>query len=142
MHNFQGRNVVDDRSWNPHKFEAFTYSVELFRAYTSYHLDVNSLHVASYYVLTNMREVEFYIMWACCSSLISSFITQQQIDKMNRTKLPIRERIGNVPQFPVGVDAVVAEIVDPIERPNEGPNDVYIEDVAVEDVVREGIVAE
>ncbi|KAL8155368.1 hypothetical protein AgCh_000667 [Apium graveolens] len=28
---------------------------------------------------------------------------------MNRTKLPIRERIGNVPQFPVGVDAVVAE---------------------------------
>ena len=29
---------------------------------------------------------------------------------MNRTKLPIRERIGNVPQFPVGVDAVVAEV--------------------------------
>ncbi|KAL8088703.1 hypothetical protein AgCh_038473 [Apium graveolens] len=28
---------------------------------------------------------------------------------MNRTKLPIRERIGNVPQFPVGVDAAVAE---------------------------------
>ncbi|KAL8134233.1 hypothetical protein AgCh_009329 [Apium graveolens] len=28
---------------------------------------------------------------------------------MNRTKLPIHERIGNVPQFPVGVDAVVAE---------------------------------
>ncbi|KAL8116679.1 hypothetical protein AgCh_023004 [Apium graveolens] len=26
------------------------------------------------------------------------------------TKLPIRERIGNVPQFPVGVDVVVAEI--------------------------------
>ncbi|KAL8124306.1 hypothetical protein AgCh_012092 [Apium graveolens] len=28
---------------------------------------------------------------------------------MNRIKLPIRERIGNVPQFPVGVDAVIAE---------------------------------
>ncbi|KAL8100586.1 hypothetical protein AgCh_032734 [Apium graveolens] len=30
---------------------------------------------------------------------------------MNKTKLPIRERIGNVPQFPVGVDAVVAEVM-------------------------------
>ncbi|KAL8126812.1 hypothetical protein AgCh_013926 [Apium graveolens] len=29
---------------------------------------------------------------------------------MNRIKLPIRERIGNVPQFPVGVDAIVAEV--------------------------------
>ncbi|KAL8110753.1 hypothetical protein AgCh_026481 [Apium graveolens] len=29
---------------------------------------------------------------------------------MNRTKLPIHERIGNVPQFPVGVDAAVAEV--------------------------------
>ena len=29
---------------------------------------------------------------------------------MNRTKLPIRERIGNVPQFPVGIDAAVAEV--------------------------------
>ncbi|KAL8098239.1 hypothetical protein AgCh_031116 [Apium graveolens] len=28
---------------------------------------------------------------------------------MNRTKLPIRERIGNVPQFPIGVDVAVAE---------------------------------
>ncbi|KAL8147633.1 hypothetical protein AgCh_005090 [Apium graveolens] len=31
---------------------------------------------------------------------------------MNKTKLPIRERIGNVPQFPVGVDAAVAEDSD------------------------------
>ncbi|KAL8091817.1 hypothetical protein AgCh_034177 [Apium graveolens] len=30
---------------------------------------------------------------------------------MNRIKLPIRERIGNVQQFPVGVDAVVAEVI-------------------------------
>ncbi|KAL8099343.1 hypothetical protein AgCh_031845 [Apium graveolens] len=30
---------------------------------------------------------------------------------MNKTKLPIRERIGNVPQFPVGVDVAVAEVV-------------------------------
>ena len=29
---------------------------------------------------------------------------------MNMTKLPIRKQIGNVPQFPVGVDAVVAEV--------------------------------
>ncbi|KAL8089526.1 hypothetical protein AgCh_039122 [Apium graveolens] len=28
---------------------------------------------------------------------------------MNRTKLPIRERIGNVPQFLIGVDVAVAE---------------------------------
>ncbi|KAL8116147.1 hypothetical protein AgCh_022592 [Apium graveolens] len=28
---------------------------------------------------------------------------------MNKIKLPIRERLGNIPQFPVGVDAVVAE---------------------------------
>ena len=48
--------------------------------------------------------------WACCSPLLSSFITQHQIDKMNRTKLLIRERIGNIPQFSVGVDAVVAEV--------------------------------
>ena len=26
------------------------------------------------------------------------------------TKLPIRERIGNVPQFPIGVDVAVAEV--------------------------------
>ena len=34
------------------------------------------------------------------------------------------------------------QIVDPIERPNAGPDEVYIQDVAVEDVVLEGIVAE
>ncbi|KAL8118997.1 hypothetical protein AgCh_016477 [Apium graveolens] len=34
------------------------------------------------------------------------------------------------------------QIVDPIERPNTGPDDVHIEDVAVEDVVLEGIIAE
>ena len=34
------------------------------------------------------------------------------------------------------------QIVDPIERPNTGSDDVYIEDVAVEDVVLEGTVAE
>ncbi|KAL8135066.1 hypothetical protein AgCh_009908 [Apium graveolens] len=28
---------------------------------------------------------------------------------MNRIELPIRERLGNVLQFPVGVDVVVAE---------------------------------
>ncbi|KAL8107540.1 hypothetical protein AgCh_024090 [Apium graveolens] len=61
---------------------------------------------------------------------------------MNRTKLPIRERIGNIPQFPIGVDVAVAEIVDPMERPNAGPDNVDIEDIAVEDVVLEGIVAE
>ena len=42
--------------------------------------------------------------------MLSSFITQQQIDKMNRIKLPIRERIGNVPQFSIGVDVTVAEV--------------------------------
>ncbi|KAL8121471.1 hypothetical protein AgCh_018265 [Apium graveolens] len=96
---------------------------------------------------------------------------------MNRTKVPIHERIGNVPQFPIGVDVAVAEvgttnrlgfqlligtpnpeveeqqrddvllvigdqIVDLIECPNAGPDDVNIEDVAVEDVVPEGIVVE
>ncbi|KAL8145780.1 hypothetical protein AgCh_003797 [Apium graveolens] len=37
---------------------------------------------------------------------------------MNRTKLPIRERIGNVPQFPIGVDVAVAEyrVVDYLLR--------------------------
>ncbi|KAL8109085.1 hypothetical protein AgCh_025252 [Apium graveolens] len=148
---------------------------------------------------------------------------------MNRTKLPIRKRLENVPQFSGSVDAAVAEemelvttripdpgfggvtdiverktvttripdsgsggvtwipdpgfggvtemvsepsvinliddvtgtpnpevekrqrddvllligdwIVDLIERPNAGPDDVHIEDVAVEDVVLEGIVA-
>ncbi|KAL8149138.1 hypothetical protein AgCh_006227 [Apium graveolens] len=29
---------------------------------------------------------------------------------MNRTKLPIRERIGNVPQLPIGIDVAVAEV--------------------------------
>ncbi|XP_074351799.1 uncharacterized protein LOC141690944 [Apium graveolens] len=60
-HNLLGRNVVDDRSRDPHKLEAFTYPVELLGAYTGYHLDVDSLHVAAHYVLTNMREVAFYI---------------------------------------------------------------------------------
>ena len=32
--------------------------------------------------------------------------------------------------------------MDPIERPNAGPDDVHIEDVAVEDVFLEGIVVE
>ena len=32
--------------------------------------------------------------------------------------------------------------MDPIERPNTGPDDVHIEDVAVKDVVLEVIVAE
>ncbi|KAL8124824.1 hypothetical protein AgCh_012469 [Apium graveolens] len=90
---------------------------------------------------------------------------------MNRIKLPIRERIGNVAQFPIGVDVAVAEyrVVDYLlrlgvikgngtrdnpdprpriwgcyrnERPNAGPDDVDIEDVTVEDVILEGIVAE
>ncbi|KAL8133861.1 hypothetical protein AgCh_009068 [Apium graveolens] len=61
---------------------------------------------------------------------------------MNRTKLPIRKRLENVPQSSESVDAAVAEIMDPIERPNAGPDDVHIEDVEVEDVVLEGIVAE
>ena len=67
-------------------------------------------------LMSAMRMLIYYKLiyilfwWACCSPLLSSFITQQQIDKMNRIKLPIRERIGNVLQFPVGVDAVVAEV--------------------------------
>jgi len=32
--------------------------------------------------------------------------------------------------------------MDPIERPNAGPDDVHIEDVVVEDVVLDGFVAE
>ncbi|KAL8101236.1 hypothetical protein AgCh_033202 [Apium graveolens] len=60
-HNLLGRNMVDNRSREPHKLEVFTYPVELLGAYTSYHLDVDSLHVAAHYVLTNMREVAFYI---------------------------------------------------------------------------------
>ncbi|XP_074327411.1 uncharacterized protein LOC141665331 [Apium graveolens] len=59
--NLLGRNVVDDRSRDPHKLEAFTYPVELLGAYTGYHLDVDSLHIAAHYVLTNMREVALYI---------------------------------------------------------------------------------
>ncbi|KAL8088233.1 hypothetical protein AgCh_038132 [Apium graveolens] len=87
------------------------------------------------------------------------------------TKLPIRKRLENVPQFSGSVDAAVAEfiivygsgtpnleveeqqrddvllligdrIVDPMERPNAGPDDVHIKDVVVEDVVLEGIVVE
>ncbi|KAL8157145.1 hypothetical protein AgCh_002013 [Apium graveolens] len=34
---------------------------------------------------------------------------------MNRTKLPIRERIGNILQFPIGVDVAVAEELIPKE---------------------------
>ncbi|KAL8104055.1 hypothetical protein AgCh_028330 [Apium graveolens] len=56
---------------------------------------------------------------------------------MNRTKLPIRKRLENVMQSSESVDAAVAEIMDPIERPNAGSDDVH-----VEDVVLEGIVAE
>ncbi|KAL8115624.1 hypothetical protein AgCh_022214 [Apium graveolens] len=85
---------------------------------------------------------------------------------MNRTKLPIRKRLGDVPQFTRSIDAAVAEgsgapnlevqehqhedvllqvgdqIVNPMEYPNEGPDEVQIENVAVEDVIPERIVAE
>ncbi|KAL8155424.1 hypothetical protein AgCh_000710 [Apium graveolens] len=36
---------------------------------------------------------------------------------MNRTKLPIRERIGNIPQFPIGVDVAVAESKNGSKKP-------------------------
>ncbi|KAL8124908.1 hypothetical protein AgCh_012542 [Apium graveolens] len=63
---------------------------------------------------------------------------------MNRTKLPIRKRLENVPQSSGSVDAAVAEVgaTNRLQRPNAGPDDVDIEDVAVEDVVLEGIVVE
>ncbi|KAL8122500.1 hypothetical protein AgCh_019005 [Apium graveolens] len=75
----------------------------------------------------------------------------EKIDKMNRTKLPIRERIGSVLQLPIGIEVTVAEgsgapklevqehqhedvllqvgdqIVNPMEYPNEGPDEVQIE---------------
>ena len=34
------------------------------------------------------------------------------------------------------------QIVNPIEYPNQGPDEIHIENVAVEDVIPEGIVAE
>ncbi|KAL8104582.1 hypothetical protein AgCh_028700 [Apium graveolens] len=85
---------------------------------------------------------------------------------MNRTKLPICKRLGNVPQFSGSVDVAVAEgsgatnpevqghqhedvllhvgdqIVNSIEYPNEGPDEIHIGNVAVEDVIPEGIAAE
>ncbi|KAL8117928.1 hypothetical protein AgCh_015715 [Apium graveolens] len=76
-HNLLGRNVVDDRSRDPHKLEAFTYPVELLRAYTCYHLDVDSIHVAAHHVLTNMREVAFYIT-ICGKKGVDPKVTQIQ----------------------------------------------------------------
>ena len=32
--------------------------------------------------------------------------------------------------------------MDPMEHPNEGPDDVHIKDVAIKDVIPKGIVAE
>ena len=32
-------------------------------------------------------------------------------------------------------------MVDPIERPNEGPDNAHVEDVAVEEVITEEIIA-
>ena len=54
-HNMLGRNMVDNRSWDPEKLDAFTYPVGLLGAYTSYHLDMDSLRIATHYILTNMR---------------------------------------------------------------------------------------
>ncbi|KAL8124604.1 hypothetical protein AgCh_012304 [Apium graveolens] len=101
-----------------------------------------------------------------CNDPTSMETSSSQIDKMNRTKLPIRERIGSIPQFPIGVEVTIAEfiivdgsgtpnpeveeqqrddvllligdrIVDPIERPNAGPDDVDIEDVVLKGIVAE-----
>ncbi|KAL8104283.1 hypothetical protein AgCh_028487 [Apium graveolens] len=42
---------------------------------------------------------------------------------MNRTKLPIRKRLGNVPQFPIGVDVAVAKSI-PKPRAEWTPEDI------------------
>ena len=54
-------NVVNDRSRDPNKLDALTYPVELIGSCIGYHLDVDSLHVATHYVLTNMHEVSPFI---------------------------------------------------------------------------------
>ena len=74
------------------------------------HFFLTKTFMSTMRMLTYCKSLYILFRWACCSPLISSFITQHQIDKLNRTKLPIRERIGNVPQFPIGVDVAVAEV--------------------------------
>ncbi|KAL8088576.1 hypothetical protein AgCh_038381 [Apium graveolens] len=43
------------------------------------------------------------------------------------TKLPIRERIGNVPQFPIGVDVAVAELDVVIDAEKKAAKDLLRE---------------
>ena len=62
VHNMLGRNMVHDISRDPEKLVAFTYPVEPLGACTGYHLDLNSLSTAAYYILTNMQEVAPYIL--------------------------------------------------------------------------------
>ncbi|KAL1803392.1 hypothetical protein ACET3Z_032039 [Daucus carota] len=57
-----GRNMVHDNSRDPEKLVAFTYPVEPLGACIGYHLDLNSLSIAAYYILTNMQEVAPYIL--------------------------------------------------------------------------------
>ena len=45
-----------------------------------------------------------------CSPLLSFYITQQQLDKMDRTKLPVRDRVRNTPQFPAEVVTAIVEV--------------------------------
>ncbi|KAL8089091.1 hypothetical protein AgCh_038746 [Apium graveolens] len=66
----------------------------------------------------------------CNPQSLSKFLryigARDMLDKMNRTKLPIRKRLENVPQFSGSVDATVAEISIAIPtRTNHNPGYAY-----------------
>ena len=74
------------------------------------HFFLTKTFMSTMRMLIYCKSLYILFWWACCSPLLSSFIRQYQIDKMNRTKLPIRKRLVNVPQFSGSVDAAVAEV--------------------------------
>ncbi|KAL8100919.1 hypothetical protein AgCh_032972 [Apium graveolens] len=84
------------------------YQILRYQVYAKVFSFPNSLDIATLFI---MFITEVFKELGLLLTLAFFFITQQQIEKMNRTKLPIRKRLGNIPQFPVGADAVIAEYV-------------------------------
>ncbi|KAL1805021.1 hypothetical protein ACET3Z_028089 [Daucus carota] len=108
-----GRNMVHDISRDPEKLVAFTYPVEPLGACTGYHLDLNSLSTAAYYILTNMQEVAPYILPQVLSGrAIDANMEPLQEDVSNTTPIEFSSRS-------LFVNFSIYEMEDEQEQQNE-----------------------
>ena len=52
----------------------------------------------------------YYFGGLFCSPLLYFYITQQQLNKMDRAKRPVRDWVRNAPQFPTEVVSAIPEV--------------------------------